>query len=81
MTKKVHFDKIDVIYYIKSLKKENEVNCEDLETLFIYYNAKDFKGHWSYILENIYRELDMYKKYEMKIAKESINNISFSGYR
>lgn len=74
MTKKVHFDNIDVIYYIKSFKQDNEVTYENLETLIIYYNAKDFKGQWLEKLKNIYYELDLYKKYEMNIAIESKKN-------
>lgn len=72
--KKVTFDNIDIIYYIKSYKQYNEIKDCDFETLNIYYNAKNFKGKWVLKLHEIYKELKLYKNHEMNVAIEFKND-------
>ena len=64
MNKSVKFLEINIIYYTYSGEEYDRSN-NDLPTLLLKLNARDFGGHFKTELMAIYHELNVYKKNEM----------------
>jgi hypothetical protein len=67
--KRVSFCDYDIICSTYSADEYDRSN-NDLPTLLLKYNAKDFGGEYMYELNNIYDDLMHYKNTEMKEAFE-----------
>lgn len=68
--KKVTFCDYDIIYSTYSNDEYDRKN-DDLPTLLLKLNAKDFGGKYMYELNDIYDDLMQYKHTEMKEAFET----------
>lgn len=64
MNKSVKFIETNIIYYTYSGEEYDRSN-DDLSTLLLKLNARDFGGYFRTELMAIYHELYVYKKNEM----------------
>jgi len=71
--KNVSFNRFETTYITYSSVEYNRSNV-DLPTYYLLMRAQIFDGYKNETMDEIYIELDLYKKNEMNVAPESIKN-------